>query len=237
MIEWLNQGVTCGFIITQWILLWASSTGCSSYRVLAGLLYNSIHHQSTSQHKRRQAERPIMRRWEWELSGSVIDWWCLCNGRSYVYTVIFGKNNSNQIHSAESCGRGRVMDDERNALGWQTPHPLICKTALSVSVCMATSAPHYSFSCRPLSVCWWRTLPLKDLEGAFTPPPETPSGSLRCQFWVVKPLNCCTHRISNESIPDEVSQSLSGNAKTSYTTIKHLSWVCCDVPKPRHWWG
>lgn len=126
------------------------------------------------------------------------------------------------------------MDDEGNALGRHTPHPLICRTVLSVSVCMATTAPHYSFSCCPLSVCWWRTLPLKDLEGTFASPSKTPTSSLRCQLWAVKPLNCCTHHISYESIPDELSQSLSENAKSSYTTIKHLSWICCE---PRHVMG
>lgn len=177
-----------------------------------------------------------MRRWERDLYGSVIDWRCLCDSRSNVFTVLFGKYNSNKYIRLESRGQGRVMDDEGNAWGRQTPHPLICRTALSVSVCMAASAPHYSFTRHPLSFCWWRTLPVKDLEGTLASPSKTPISSLRCRYWAVKPLNCCTQHISNESIPDELSQSLSGNAKMSYSTIKHLSWVCCDVPKPRHWW-
>lgn len=65
------------------------------------------------------------------------------------------------MHAAEWCGQGRVIDDEENALRWQTPLPLICRTVLSVAVCITTLAPYNSFSCCPLSICWWRSLPLK----------------------------------------------------------------------------
>lgn len=67
-------------------------------------------------------------------------------GSVYVRAeVLFHGNNLEillkQMHLPELGGEGRVMDDMRNALGRQTPLPLICRTALSVSVCMATSAP------------------------------------------------------------------------------------------------
>lgn len=140
------------------------------------------------------------------------------------------------MHSAESHGPERMMDDEGNALGWQTPHPLICRTVLSMSVCMAASAPHYSLSHHPLSVCWWRTLPLKDLEGTFAFASKTPTSSLRCHFWVVKPLNCCTQHISNESIPDELYQSLSGNAKMSqYSQAPQSSMLWCYKAQTLMW--
>lgn len=209
MIDWLNQRVIIGFIIRPFVLLWPSSTGSSSYCVLAGLLYNSIHHQSISRHRRKQDKRPIIRHWERDLYGFVIDWRCLCDSRSNVFTVIFGKNNLNKYIRLSRVAREGWWMMRVNALGQQAPHPLICRTALSVSVCMATPAPHYSFSCCLLSVCWWRSLPLKDLEGAFGSPSKTPTGSLRCEFWAVKPLNCSTCHISYESILDEELQSLS----------------------------
>lgn len=103
-------------------------------------------------------KRPIIRDWEQDLSA--IDRTCL-----NAFTVIFENYDSNKYIWAESHRQVRVIDGEENTLRRQPPRPLICRTALSGSVCMAASAPHYSFSRHPLSVCWWRTLPLKDLEG------------------------------------------------------------------------
>lgn len=102
-------------------------------------------------------KKPIMRDWEQDLS--IIDLTHL-----NAFTVIFGKYDSNKYIWAESHCQVRVIDSQKNTLRRQPPRPLICRTALSGSVCMAASAPHYSFSCHPLSVCWWRTLPRKDLE-------------------------------------------------------------------------
>lgn len=109
--------------------------------------------------------------------------------------VIFEKYNSNEYIWAEPRGQVRVMDGEENALRRQAPQPLICRTALSGSVCMAAPAPHYSFSLQPLSVCWWKTLPLKDSGGVFLRASALkPSSGLTSMSHLGGEAKCCTQQ-------------------------------------------